>query len=176
MALCCCWVLKRWWLGRPLMYRCLLGMADIKAQHCCLITGHQPTLTSLLHQGSKVLHHQGFRVLLVVWKEGKGEIIRRVIISDTTTLLYTTCHQLHSSSYIQVNFQFSSWNCVSILLFFYLSQLLLHIYVPIIYCVVNWCRAAVGFCPQILHHRHFNFCCPSCITKSPSTTSWFHLL
>ncbi len=32
MASCSCWVLYRWWLDRPLMYRCLLGMADIKPQ------------------------------------------------------------------------------------------------------------------------------------------------
>ncbi|XP_046658028.1 uncharacterized protein LOC124352545 isoform X2 [Daphnia pulicaria] len=30
-----------------------------------------------------------------------------------------------------------------------------------------WRRAAVGCCPQILHHRHYNLCCTSCITKEP---------
>ncbi len=32
MVSCCCWVLCRWWLVQPLVYRCLLGMADLKAQ------------------------------------------------------------------------------------------------------------------------------------------------
>jgi hypothetical protein len=31
MALCCCWLLYRWWLGRPRVYRCL-GMVDSKQQ------------------------------------------------------------------------------------------------------------------------------------------------
>jgi hypothetical protein len=38
MALCCCWLLYRRWLGRPVygwgdrVYRCLLGMVDSKQQ------------------------------------------------------------------------------------------------------------------------------------------------
>jgi hypothetical protein len=43
MASCCCWVLYRWWLGRPLVYRCLLGMADTKPQCRRLTTQQQYT-------------------------------------------------------------------------------------------------------------------------------------
>jgi hypothetical protein len=57
--------------GRPLVYRCFLGMVDTKGQQRKSITPRHRLLhdnvnirnTCLVHQGPQVLHEQGCRVL-----------------------------------------------------------------------------------------------------------------
>jgi hypothetical protein len=50
MASCCCWVLYRWWPGRLLLYRYLLGMVGINNN---IRNNH------LLHWRLQVPHHWG---------------------------------------------------------------------------------------------------------------------
>jgi hypothetical protein len=63
MASCCCCVLYRWWLGRPLVYRCLLSMADTKPQRSRLTTQKQLTkrpVTAPRSSSTTPLKHRSF--------------------------------------------------------------------------------------------------------------------
>jgi hypothetical protein len=58
MPSCCYWLLYRWWLGRPLVFRCLLDKADTKPQRRRRLTTQQhtqrPVTTPRLHSGFTV--------------------------------------------------------------------------------------------------------------------------
>ncbi len=117
MASCSFWVLDRWWLGRPLVYRCLLRMVDNEPRQlknttpCCRPLKNINTF--FLYRRPQVLQHQVSRVLN--WN--------------------ILCSVLGNMGKY---FFFFTWSCESfhILLFVHLL-FITDIYVQIIYCLVN---------------------------------------
>ncbi len=90
-----------------------------------------------------------------------------MIISDTTT---TAVRYLSPTAFFIVHRgEFSVFYMELCITFPFLVMSVITAYLCSNYLLYSkLCRrAAVGCCPQILHHRDYNLCCPSCTTKEP---------
>jgi hypothetical protein len=89
MVACCCWVLYRWWLGRPLVCRFLLGMVGMNNN----IRNNRS-----LHWGPQVLHLQGsFQSIKPQF------MLVRAIRRSSEVFLFPKLHYLHHAAFFLNN-------------------------------------------------------------------------